>query len=90
MLRAQPRRRTMGRRLSLLAAFAVAMSTLAAMNPAVAAPSSGAPIDGAMVQFQVRPTDGNSPALADALSAEGYDVEHRWRGRDLRPRASRR
>jgi hypothetical protein len=44
------------------------------MNPATAAPVIGVQADSAMVQYQVRPTNGTVGALADALSADGYDV----------------
>ena len=59
-----------------MAALVVSVSTLVSMNAAVAAPEApGPPADGAYVQFQVRPTDGDATALVAALSADGYDVD---------------
>ena len=64
------------RRLAVLAAFVVSVSALVSTNAAGAAPEApGTPADGSMVQFQVRPTDGDASALADALLADGYDVD---------------
>ena len=66
----------MTRRLAVMAAFVVSVSTLVSMNAATAAPAApGAPADGAYVQFQVRPTNGDATSLYAALSADGYDVD---------------
>ena len=68
-------RPTRSRRLAVLATCVVSVFALVGANAAVAAPSpSGAPVDGAMVLFQVRPV-GDPSALADALTADGYDVD---------------
>ena len=69
------KRLTRSRGVAVLAAAVLSLSVVTAVSPAVAAPSSSAPVDSGMVQYQVRPTNGDASALADALSSAGYDVD---------------
>lgn len=70
------RRSTRTRRFAVMVALA-SVSALVSTTAAVAAPElPGQPVDGAVVQFQVRPANGtDATALAASLSAAGYDVD---------------
>jgi carboxypeptidase T len=59
-----------------MAALVLSVTALVSTNAAGAAPTApGVPADGAFVQFQVRPINGDATALAAALLADGYDVD---------------
>src|SRR4051812_13765506 len=70
---ARTRRST--RRLAVLAAFVVSTSALVSTAAVAAPPASGMSVDSGMVQFQVRPTNGDVSALYDALTAAGFDAD---------------